>query len=225
MDRHRIAVIIPALNESRTVGAVVANAARYGRAVVVDDGSGDDTGAQAAAAGAEVVRHSVNRGYDGALDSGFARAAALGCEYAITMDADGQHNPDILDRFIAALDAGADVVIGRRDRRQRLAEHVFAWVAAAKWGIADPLCGMKGYRMETYRALGHFDCCGSIGTELALHAARAGRTVVQLDVNTRDRSDAPRFDSRFSANKRILWALWRGLFPPVHADTGQHGPV
>jgi hypothetical protein len=36
-------------------------------------------------------------------------------------------------------------------------------------------------------------------------------------VKTRDRADAPRFGRRFSANRRILWALWRGLFPPVHA--------
>lgn len=220
MDRHRIGIVIPALNEAKTVGAVVASAARHGVPVVVDDGSADETGKLAAAAGATVVRHAVNRGYDQALNSGFAEAAKLGCEYVITMDADGQHNPGILESFIQMLDAGADVVIGKRDRRQRLAEHIFAWVAFAKWGIRDPLCGMKAYRIETYNALGHFDARGSIGTELAIHAAKSGKRIAQLDIKTRDRTDAPRFGRKLSANLRILRALWLALLPPrmKHAD-------
>ena len=214
MDRHRIGIVIPALNEAGTVGAIVSSACQYGLPIVVDDGSSDETGKLAAAAGATVVRHAVNRGYDQALNSGFARAAELDCKYVITMDADGQHNPGILRLFLQALDDGADVVIGKRDRRQRLAEHVFAWLASAKWGINDPLCGMKAYRMEVHNELGHFDCYGSIGTELAIHAAKCGKKITQIEFKTRDRADAPRFGRRFSANMRILRALWLGLFRP-----------
>lgn len=211
MDRHRIGIVIPAFNEAKTVGTIVSSASRYGVPIVVDDGSGDETGALAAAAGATVVRHAVNRGYDQALNSGFSQAAKLDCKYVITMDADGQHNPGILETFIQMLDAGADVVIGNRDRRQRLAEHIFAWVASARWGIHDPLCGMKAYRIEIYNALGHFDARGSIGTELAIHAAKSGRRIAQLEIKTRDRIDAPRFGRKFSANVRILRALWLSI--------------
>jgi glycosyltransferase involved in cell wall biosynthesis len=211
MDRHRIGIVIPALNEAKTVGSIVSSASSYGVPIVVDDGSSDKTGELAAAAGATVVRHAVNRGYDAALNSGFAQAAKLDCKYVITMDADGQHNPGILESFIQMLDAGADVVIGNRDRRQRLAEHIFAWVASARWGIHDPLCGMKAYRIEIYSALGHFDACGSIGTELAIYAAKSGRRIAQLEIKTRDRTDAPRFGRKFSANMRILRALWLSI--------------
>ena len=153
MARSRIAIVIPALNEAQSVAAVVANATAFGTAIVVDDGSNDGTAAVAAAAGADVVRHERNRGYDAALNSGFARAAELDCDVAITMDADGQHNPSLLEQFIAAIGRGSDVVIGVRDRRQRLAEHVFALVARRLWGIHDPLCGMKAYRLKVYREL------------------------------------------------------------------------
>lgn len=206
MVGHRIAIVIPALNEARTIEAVVAKALPFGIPLVVDDGSTDDTGARAAAAGASVVRLDVNRGYDGALDAGFAHAAKLGCECVITMDADGQHDPSILGKFIAALDAGADVVIGKRDRRQRFAERLFALLTRLRWRVADPLCGMKGYRMSVYRELGHFDSYGSIGTELALYAVRRGRRISQLDVMTRPRIDVPRFGSALRANARILRA-------------------
>ncbi len=212
MERHRIAIVIPALNEAATICAVVSNALRYGTPIVVDDGSSDETGNLAAAAGASVVRHSVNRGYDQALNSGFARAIALDSDYVITMDADGQHDPNILTNFIQALDDGADVVVGVRDRRQRLAEHIFAWVSSSKWGLQDVLCGMKAYRSAVYRELGHFDSYNSIGTELAIYAARSGKRMAQLPIKTRERLDAPRFGGWFSTNVRILRALWLSLY-------------
>jgi glycosyltransferase involved in cell wall biosynthesis len=208
---HRVAIIIPALNEAKTIGSVVELASRSGTAVVVDDGSTDETGAIASRAGAEVVRHATCRGYDRALSSGFERANALGCEFAVTMDADGQHDAALVDTFVRALSGGADVVAGIRDRRQRCAEHIFAWVGRLRWRIRDPLCGMKGYRLELYRELGHFDSYGSIGTELAIYAASKGKNVVQIPIKTRDRLDQARFGRRFSANKRILRALWVGL--------------
>ena len=211
MERHRIAIVIPALNESATIGSVVFNAAQYGVPIVVDDGSIDETSDLATSAGATVVSHDFNRGYDEALNSGFVRAEELDCEYVVTMDADGQHDPTILKAFIQGLDEGADVVVGIRDRRQRLAEHIFACISSIKWGIRDPLCGMKSYRIEVYKDVGHFDSYSSIGTELVIHSVRNGRVIMQLPVLTHERSDAPRFGTRYSANMRILRALWLGL--------------
>ena len=211
MDRLRIGIVIPALNESATIASVVKGVVADGLPIVVDDGSSDQTGALAQAAGATVVRHPVNRGYDRALDSGFVRASELGCDYVVTMDADGQHDPTLLRTFLRAIDEGAQIVVGIRDRRQRLAEHVFAWVGRWLWGMRDPLCGMKAYHISIYRQLGHFDSYESIGTELAIFAARSGRHIVQVPVRTRDRMGAPRFGRRFQANVKIFRALWRAL--------------
>lgn len=211
MERCRIAIVIPALNEAATIGEVVLNVSQYGVPIVVDDGSSDQTSQLVEKLGASVVRHAVNRGYDQALNSGFVRAAELGCEYVVTMDADGQHDPGLLSRFIEALDSGADVVVGVRDRCQRLAEHIFAWVAVKRWGLRDPLCGMKAYRIGLYKEVGHFDSYGSVGTELALYAAKNGKRIAQVPVKTRERMDSPRFGRIFSANRRILHALWVGL--------------
>lgn len=212
MERHKFGIVIPALNEAATIARVVAGASQFGLPIVVDDGSDDETGALAAAAGATIVRHAVCQGYDAALNSGFARANAMGCEYVITMDADDQHDPTVLKSFIQALKDGADTVIGVRDHRQRAAEHIFAWAGALKWAIRDPLCGMKAYRMNVYRELGHFDSYNSIGTELAIFAAKKGKKIAQIPVKTRERSDEARFGNRYSANKRILRSLCFALF-------------
>jgi glycosyltransferase involved in cell wall biosynthesis len=211
MDRSRLAIIIPAYNESATIARVVHAVITYGVPIVVDDGSTDQTSFLARDAGAEVVSHENNLGYDAALDSGFVHANKIGYDFALTMDADGQHNPKLLPIFIKALGEGADVVIGVRNRQQRIAEYVFALVSSLLWGISDPLCGMKAYRMELYRALGHFDMYGSIGTELAIYAARQHKNIVQIPVLTRDRVDAPRFGRKLSANLQIFKALYNAF--------------
>jgi glycosyltransferase involved in cell wall biosynthesis len=211
MDRSRIAIVIPALNEKNTIAAVVASALAFGRAVVVDDGSSDDTGALAAHAGADVVRHAVNRGYDEALNSGFRQADELGCEYAITCDADGQHNAAQIAEFIALLDAGHELVVGVRNRRARWGEQLFAFVARRLWGLSDPMCGMKAYRMSLYRKHRPFDSVRSIGSELAIRGAASGASVAERRIVVRDRADAPRFGGSFKANLRILRALFKLL--------------
>lgn len=207
MARSRLGIVIPAFNEASTIGAVVKAVAVYGTPIVVDDGSSDLTSQFASAAGAVVVSHTRNKGYDAALNSGFVSAAELGCDFIVTMDADGQHDPTFLPAFLQELERGADVVVGVRDKRQRLAEHVFAFVSRKLWGISDPLCGLKAYRIEIYLELGHFDSYNSIGTELAIYASRNKKMVTQLQVTTRERLDSPRFGKCFSSNQRIFRAL------------------
>jgi len=211
MDRSSLAIIIPAYNEGVTIVSIVQEVIAFGMPIVVDDGSTDKTACLALDAGAEVISHISNLGYDAALNSGFIHANKIGCDFALTMDADGQHNPSLLPVFIDALEKGADVVIGVRDRRQRIAEDLFAAVSNLMWGIRDPLCGMKAYRMELYRMLGHFDAYNSIGTELVIFAARQHKIISQLSVFTNEREGTPRFGRKLSANLQIIKALFKAF--------------
>jgi glycosyltransferase involved in cell wall biosynthesis len=207
MDRLRIAIVIPAWNEAGTIADVVRAARGYGLPIVVDDGSTDDTAELGKQAGAEVVSHTRNQGYDDALNSGFQRAAELECEIIVTADADGQHDPSLISRFVDAIDAGSDVVAGIRSHKQRVAEHLFALYTSAAFGIKDPLCGMKAYRMTVYRALGHFDSCGSVGTELMIFAAKRKFRISQIEFQVRERQGRSRFGQVFKGNYRIARAM------------------
>src|SRR5262245_21246630 len=111
-----IGVLIPALNAASTLGSVVARARRHlPEGLVVDDGSRVATAAVASASGATVVRHAVNRGKGAALQTGFARLLQRGAAAIVTLDADGQHDPDDIPRFVAAWsDGAAHLVIGSR---------------------------------------------------------------------------------------------------------------
>lgn len=112
----RIAVVIPAYFEAARIGEVVRRAKAHGVDVlVVDDGPDDATAAAARAAGAEVIRHDVNRGKGVALLDGFQEARTRGYDAVIAMDADGQHNPDEIPRFIEAYRrTGIPVLVGNR---------------------------------------------------------------------------------------------------------------
>ena len=167
-DQPVFASVIPAFNEARSIATIVIAVKQYALPIVVDDGSYDETAPLAATAGAIVVSHLRNQGHDAALQTGLFKAIELGCTFAITMDADEQHNPAELEHFKAVLLQGADLVVGVRDRHQRFSESLFAFIGKILWFIADPLCGMKGYRLSHLKRLGHFDSYKSIGTEFAL---------------------------------------------------------
>jgi hypothetical protein len=115
--KRRVA-IVPALNESATIGRVIQEirAADPGfEVVVVDDGSDDGTGALAEAAGARLLILPFNLGIGGAVQTGFRYALANGFDIAVQIDGDGQHDPSQLRVILEPLIAGeADMVIGSR---------------------------------------------------------------------------------------------------------------
>jgi polyprenyl-phospho-N-acetylgalactosaminyl synthase len=112
----RVMVVIPAYNETRVIGGVVADVRREGFPVVlVDDGSSDDTAAAAAAAGAFVVRHPINLGQGAALQTGIDFALSRHPEVIVTFDADGQHRANEIGRLVETLvRERADFALGNR---------------------------------------------------------------------------------------------------------------
>ncbi len=122
MNKGRFAIIIPVYNHVQRVADVVRHALKLGFPLfVVDDGSTDGTHeAVKDMAGVTIIRHEKNRGKGAALKSGFAAAAAA-ADWAITMDADGQHDPDNALTLIRAIPDGAlhekkrPIIIGMRE--------------------------------------------------------------------------------------------------------------
>jgi glycosyltransferase involved in cell wall biosynthesis len=124
-----LVAVIPALNASSTIGPVAAGVLRHlCRVLVVDDGSTDDTMVRARAAGAEVIRHPENRGKGAALATAFEhllseRRPGAGApesaplEAVITLDADGQHDPDDIPAFVELYRRRHPaLIVGSRDR-------------------------------------------------------------------------------------------------------------
>lgn len=182
-----ISVIVPAYNEALRVGEVVREALAYAdEAIVVDDGSADNTVEAAAAAGARVVRQ-ANAGYIAAVKRGFQKARG---DVVVTMDADGEHRAEDIPRLVRPIiDGEADLVLGRRPEIARLSERFLNWLTGFRVKVSDSGSGFRALRRELALQLelkGRCICGVSVLESTAL-GARIAEVPIQLT-----RVDKPR---------------------------------
>lgn len=198
-----VSIVIPCLNEARTIGAGVREAyaalercGYAGEVVVCDNGSTDGSREEAERAGARVVRQSI-RGYGAACLGGLE--AAVG-RYLVLVDGDGTYDLSVLHRFVEPLRAGYDLVLGTRRNGEILpgamgAVHRHLWeplqsyLSRRFFRASDVRCGIRGISRA---ALGRLRL-GAVGMEFAsemlVEAARAGLRAVEVPVRFRPRRD------------------------------------
>ncbi len=152
----KILALIPAFDESVRVADVVTGARAHLPVLVVDDGSADDTAARAEKAGATVLRQVPNQGKGVALRAAFRQASDEGYEAVLTLDADGQHDPAEIPKFLDAYaERHADLIIGARDFHQippvrRVANTLGRW--SLSWALGQPVRdNQSGYRLISRR--------------------------------------------------------------------------
>ena len=152
-DPSSTSVVIPAYNEAAVIGQVVhalRDAATWHEILVVDDGSDDETSAEAERAGARVLRHPYNKGNGAAVKTGLRRSQG---EFVLILDGDGQHRAALAPRLVARL-GEYDLVVGARPdatqatRGRRLGNRLLAWLASYLAGqtIADLTSGFRAAR-------------------------------------------------------------------------------
>ena len=154
-DASAVSIVIPAFNEGPSVAGVVsamAAAAPWREIIVVDDGSGDDTGARARQAGARVVSHPYNKGNGAAVKSGIRAASG---EFVLILDGDGQHRAADACRLVSRL-GDFDLVVGARSgstqatAARRLGNNALNGLASHLTGrlIPDLTSGFRAARRE-----------------------------------------------------------------------------
>ena len=190
-----VSIVIPAYNEADVIGEVVAAlaaAASWHEIIVVDDGSRDDTGTRACAAGATVVTHPYNKGNGAAVKSGIRRATG---EFVLIIDGDGQHRPDDARRLVAKL-GEYDLVVGARamssqaTQGRRFGNSLLNRFASYLTGreIPDLTSGFRGARRECLREFLHLLPNGfSTPTTTTLAFIKAGYNVAFEPTDARAR--------------------------------------
>jgi glycosyltransferase involved in cell wall biosynthesis len=193
MSPLSIAALVPAYQAAAHLGEVLLGLralAAPPHVLVVDDGSRDATAEVARQFGAQVHSFAANRGKGHALLAGFERLREF--DAVVTLDADGQHPPACLPAFVAAAEAGADLVLGTRaltpdmPLARRIANRFSStWCSAiAGQPIADSQCGYRLYRREVLRRTPVQASRYEVETEMAVRAARLGFKVAQVEIPT-----------------------------------------
>lgn len=198
-----ILVVIPALNEEGSVGAVVKEvygALPHVHVLVIDDGSTDGTRQAAIEAGADVLSLPFNLGVGGALRAGFRYAVRFNYDIAVQVDGDGQHDPAEIPRLLDALE-DADLVIGARFAgrgeysvrgARRLAMRLLARSLSRRTNanLTDTTSGFRAFNRRTIEIFARDYPAEYLGDtiEALLIAARAGCRVSQVPVHMRRRT-------------------------------------
>ncbi len=166
----KIVVVIPAYNEASTIRDLTERMLKFAAdVVIIDDGSIDSTREQVADLPVVVLRNEHNIGKAASLWRGFEYALALGAEFIVTLDGDGQHRPEDLPNLLAlAARAPRHIIIGARlhdkqnfpPRRYYANQFARFWISwASGYPIADTQSGFRVYPAFLLKKLTHRDVC------------------------------------------------------------------
>ena len=206
----KILAVIPAYNEECRVAAVIKGTSQYLPVLVVDDGSKDETSRVAQEAGAQVVRQEPNQGKGMAILNGFRYALEHGYDAVITLDADGQHDPDEIPLFIQDFESKkTDLIIGKRDFSKmpfprNITNRIGTWSFsnAMKQYIPD---NQSGYRLHSRRlveeALSSQEHGFEFEVEIILRCVLKGYTLSWIPIKT-IYNDKP--NSKISPMKHVI---------------------
>ena len=200
----KVVAMMTAYNEQACIGPLVRGIVTQGvDCIVVDDGSRDRTGEIARAAGARVLRHSINLGQGHALLTGFKAALLGNADVIIELDADGQHDPALIATFVEALvRCGTDIVVGSRVlgsnhgdapwlRRRFLRPYTALVNFVTGYRMTDAMCGYRAFRAEPLRrharVLDEMLEPQYIAAEMFIRFARAGMTVAEIPIALQNR--------------------------------------
>jgi glycosyltransferase involved in cell wall biosynthesis len=228
-DRHvpLVSVVIPCLNEAGNIERCVTAAlgalrdgAIDGEVLVVDNASEDDSAALAAAAGAHVVLE-PRRGYGSAYLAGFAAARG---EYIVMADADLTYDFNEIPRFVAALQDGAELVMG--DRMNNIQPGAMPWLHRYignpllsgllnlffRTGVKDAHCGMRALRRDVLPRLDLRTTGMEFASEMVIRASKEHLKIAEFPIEYHPREGESKLSSFRDG--------WRHLrFLLVHSPT------
>lgn len=222
--KHKVIAIIPAYEEVNSVGKVVSEVIPYvDKVLLVDDGSKDGTKEEAVKSGACVIHLPLNLGQGAALRTGFIIAKKENADIIITLDADGQHDPEEIPKFISFIEKGeADIVIGSRFRGTHessslvryLGIKFFTGLVRMLTGmkISDLTCGFRAFRKEILEKLS-LEQDQYSAPELLIKSALAGFKIIEIPVTIKQRP--------FGKPKKKLSKYWYGLLKSIFSSMGE----
>lgn len=195
----RLLIVIPAFNEESSIAEVISKAKAFSPEVLVyDDGSSDNTADVAEKNGAIVIRNSRNRGYGRALNTLFQTAIIMKVDFIITIDSDGQHDPDQIPRLLQPLiENKADVVIGSRfltsEDKTNVPKYrgigiktITRFTQAACFDrITDATSGFRAYTINSLSKLHLMENGMAISTEILLKANESNLRIVEVPITTK----------------------------------------
>jgi glycosyltransferase involved in cell wall biosynthesis len=192
-----IIAALPAYNEETSLAKIIPTLQSYvDLVIVIDDGSTDATSTISQQLGAYVITHPENRGYGAALQTIFSTAREFNADALVIMDADGQHNPQDVEKVLEPLLDGADVVIGSRfldttkntiPKYRQVGMKVLDTATTAA-GVETGIDTQSGFRAYGKKAINSINISGtgmSAGSEILIQIKDKNLNIAEVPIHVR----------------------------------------
>ncbi len=224
-SEKKIHIIIPAFNEGKVIREVLneIKKAGYENIVVVDDGSKDNTYLEAKKIeGVIALRHKINRGKGAATKTGIEAAKLLGADIIVTIDGDGQHNPEDIKKLIEPiLSEKKDVVLGTRLKNpegmpfyKRIQNHianVITWYLFGLW-VTDSQSGFRAYSRKAANLINtrydRYEYDSEVIREIYIYKLRFQEVPIRVRYTEYSQSKLEKQDF-FNGFKTLYKMLWK----------------
>ena len=190
----KIIIGIPAFNEEKNIGPIVAKLKKkYDQVIVCDDGSSDMTETIASSLGAHVVKHEKNLGYGSAIKTIFNEAGKLEGDVLVTFDADGQHQISEIESVLQPIfENKADIVIGSRflgetkdlPKYRKIGIKTITGLTNVMTGskITDSQSGFRAYSKKVLKEISPTESGMGISTEILIKASKKEMRIVEVPI-------------------------------------------
>jgi len=188
----KITVGIPAYNEEKSIAKIIVSLKKVADQILVcNDGSTDSTAEIAESLGAIVIKHPKNLGYGSAIRSIFLKAKEINAELLVTIDADGQHKIEDVEKVIKpVVDGQADISIGSRfleeddnsPKYRKLGIKIITKVTNSSLSekITDAQSGFRAYNNKVLQSLTPSDSGMGISTEILIKSSNLGFKIAEV---------------------------------------------
>ncbi len=234
-DKKIIAVILTAYNEEKNLGNVLSEMSDSYVVYVVDDGSHDNTRQLATDYGSRVVSHPINLGQGLTALTGYKTAMLEGADIIVKMDADGQHSPAEIPKFIEKMEkTNSDIVVGSRILGTNYASApffrktflpVYTWLINKLTGyqMTDAMSGFRAFRASSLRRVAKVldDMIEPqyMASEMFIRFAKAGLTVTEVPINMGERKTGTSYKGFIRYGWGVLRAILRTFLDKEFRNT------
>ena len=189
-----VTVGIPAYNEEKNIASIIVKLKKISsRIIICNDGSTDSTGLIAKELGAIVINHQKNQGYGAAIKSIFLKSKEIGTKVLVTLDADGQHDVNEIDKLLKPItDDKCDIVIGSRflsetenvPSYRKLGINVITKLtnASIKKNLTDSQSGFRAYNKKVIEQVQLSDSGMGVSTEILIKASSKEFRIAEVPI-------------------------------------------
>ena len=219
MQKHKIIIIIPSFNEAKTITKIYNQAGKFGKVLIIDDGSTDDTEKILIKNKIKFLKNKKNIGYEASLIKGIKHVIKFykNSKYLVTLDADEEHLPNSIPKLFQKLKKNnLDIVVGHRNKMNRFTEVILNLLYKFRFNINDPVCGLKIYKIEVLKKTIKKISTNMFMVDILTFSNSYNYSLGNLKINVKKRFGTPRVGNFFRSNLKIIRIILHTLFLRSH---------